>query len=280
MLFPLSLPDPVVALTSNLLGVLQTADRATALRFSSALVRNAPDVLRARNLSPVDRAFKVDARARFRLFGAEVEVCGEDFPLAREMYCRRVYFACPQVTLTAGSTVVDLGANVGLFSLLAARCGCRVVAVEAQRGFIAEISSRLRRNHCEDRVAIECALVGAGHGAFADSTVMESATHFEPGQATPHLSMDTLMARHQLEQIDFLKVDIEGAEFGLFAEPAPWMRRVRCIAMEVHPEFGRVDALERVLRAAGMQTMRADDRLRWNAPITDRAGYLYGFQPR
>jgi hypothetical protein len=56
------------------------------------------------------------------------------------------------------------------------------------------------------------------------------------------------MAKHDLPHIDFLKIDIEGDEFGLFQD-THWLQSVTHIAMELHVRAGDphliVDALTR-----------------------------------
>ena len=44
-------------------------------------------------------------------------------------------------------------------------------------------------------------------------------------------------AEHQIDRIDFLKLDCEGAEFEILAASADVLKRVRKIALECHP-FG------------------------------------------
>jgi hypothetical protein len=42
------------------------------------------------------------------------------------------------------------------------------------------------------------------------------------------------MRDHQLESIDILKIDIEGAEKEVFADSTAWLGRVRAIIIELH----------------------------------------------
>ncbi len=149
----------------------------------------------------------------FRVLGTQVRLKGSEFGLAREIYGRAVYFRPPEVILEPGDIVVDLGANVGVFTAPASVVASRVISVEAQSGFMDQIYENAARNGARDRVEVEFGLIGAGAGAFSDGSVLHSATHF--GAEPPILTMPDLMRRHALDHIDFVKVDIEGSEFAL-----------------------------------------------------------------
>ncbi len=64
------------------------------------------------------------------------------------------------------------------------------------------------------------------------------------------LAMPDLLAENAIDEIDILKVDIEGAEGDLFAECESWISKVRLIIIEVHP--GLVDYLS-VIRSITTQ---------------------------
>lgn len=269
--------SPLTRLGHNVAGVLRRADPVTAVRFAGALLTRAPQIVSSRSLVPADRAM-AGRPARFDVDGTYVEVDGADFSAAREMYGRRVYLSHPNVELRPSSVVVDLGANIGLFTTLAARRGCRVLAVEAQRGFRREIERRLERNGVGDLVTIETALVGGAEGLLADPAKLETASHYEPGQELPSVTMAELLSKHAVERVDFLKMDVEGSEFAILREPEPWLERVQQIAMEVHPEFGDPHQLETVLQGAGMRTTLTDDLLRADHAPTQRGGYLFAWR--
>jgi FkbM family methyltransferase len=146
-----------------------------------------------------------------------------------------------------------IGANVGLFSLLCAKLGAQVLAVEAQAGFISMARENFAMNGVEDRIRLVHAMVGASTGVFACKDCRRSSTQWN-GEPL-HLSMDYLLdmflqGRHQ-RCIHLLKIDIEGSEFALFETNPSWMSHMLHIAMEVHPEFGNVKELLSRTQEAG-----------------------------
>jgi hypothetical protein len=56
-----------------------------------------------------------------------------------------------------------------------------------------------------------------------------------------------------LDEVDFLKLDIEGGEFGLFSVDVSWLRKVRRVALEAHTKFGNPQSLADLLERAGFR---------------------------
>ncbi len=183
------------------------------------------------------------------------------------MYARQVYFALDGFSLSSGDVVLDLGANCGLFTALAAKIGCRTVAVDVQQDLLDQISPILRRNHCESSVSLVWGVVGAGSGLVA---VREDLTRSAP----PSISLTELLSRFALDRVDFLKVDIEGSEFGLFNGSLDWLGSVRRIAMEVHKRFGDPLKLAGVMRHHGFEVHLVENGI-ITREIRADTGYLF-----
>lgn len=251
--------------------IYRTAGAAPAARFAGAIVRNVRQVVAAGNLSPADRAM-APGRYAFQVGGRTVLVDGSAFAGAREMYGRGVYFALPGFHLRPTDVVLDLGANVGLFSVAAGVLARRVIAVEAQSGFVEHIRSNAAMNGCADKVVIEHGLLGPGKGVFADPDRLRTASHY--GTAPPTITVPELFAKHAVDRIGFLKCDIEGAEFGIFQRGEDWLSKVDRVAMEVHPDFGDPEELSSVLRAHGLGVQLLNNDLERVRRLTE-TGYLF-----
>jgi len=229
--------------------------------------------LRSKNLNSADRLMSGRSWP-FTVQGVTVELGGRFFGGAREMYCRQVYFPTPNFFLSSGTTIMDLGANVGLFSILGALAGCKVIAVEAQHGFVRQLTDLASSYGLATDIIVENALVGSGTGMFSDAGSLATASHFE-GVTPPIVSMTDLLARHRVDQLDFLKVDIEGSEFNLFQSSDQWLRQVRRIAMEVHTAFGSVSDLQGMIESQGMSVELRDSDLRVVSQVPPPGGYLF-----
>lgn len=259
---------------TEVIGVTKVAGPAVGLRFAAGVVQKANSVLRSGNLGAVDRLCNARARAYTPLPGTTVYLPAGYFPAAREMYCRGVYFTRPHFTINAGDTVVDLGANEGLFSLLAVCAGAeRVIAVEAQDGFRSLMESHLRRNGVSGRVHLHNVMLGAETGVFADEARRLTATHWM--HDPPVRSLDEIIREEHLDRIDFLKVDIEGSEFAVFDDSFRQLSIVDRIAMEVHTAFGDPRKLAEAIQKRGFSVVLTDNEGQEVDAISEASGYLF-----
>ncbi len=164
-------------------------------------------------------------------------------------------------------TIVDAGANIGAFSLLAARDapGARIVALEPFPSTRARLEETVRRNALEGRVACRPWALGRAdaprHMDDADGIAGHSrslATEGSPTQGVlvEAITLATLWEREGLDRVDLLKIDIEGSEYELIAEtPSEILRRSDRIVIEYHPG-GSKAALFSSLRSAGFELVR------------------------
>ena len=261
-------------LREELAGIARIGGPLCLMEFLARLAAHAGTVVRARSLAVVDEAMGARTRV-FRAGDVSLRVRGA-FGGAREIYGRNVYEAVPGFDVRKGDVVVDLGANVGLFTILAACRGARVLAVEAQSRFVDEIQRHAQLNGCADRVSVEVALLGAGTGFFADPARLRGGSHY--GTPPPPLTRAELLGRHRIERVDLLKVDVEGAEFGIFAGDRGWLACVGRIVMEVHCEFGDPGLLARRLIYDGFAVTFVDNRGVVVPGITEGSGYLFALR--
>ena len=162
----------------------------------------------------------------------------------------------PIHALEAPSVIVDCGANIGStsFSLLHRYSHARLIAIEPDEG-----NARLCRMNLApfgDRATVivagiwlRSAELAVSRTGFRDDqewsfTVRECR---EGEMSDVHgIDLDTLMRDYNIASIDLLKVDIEGSEAEVFANPsAVWLTRTKNIAIELHNE-----ECERVFNAA------------------------------
>jgi len=165
-----------------------------------------------------------------------------DVAVFDEVVIRGEYdFAAPR----SASTIVDVGANIGVTSAwYAARYpGCRVLAVEPEPANFATLQRNVanrpevtpvRGALCGSSGLV--ALVDAGTGAwgFQLAAVNGSA---QTDQTVRAVTLTELFDEHNLDWVDLLKIDIEGAERDVFMGDLAALDRVGAIAVELHDRF-------------------------------------------
>ncbi len=210
-------------------------DKRTFFRYLAAIITSLPAIIKQSGLNPATR--KMNGRKyTFKVFGKSVTLDGKYWGRATELYARKVYFTLPEFRLTKDMTVVDLGADTGCFTILAAKLAERVIAVEAVSSSLDKIRENARENNVLDKIEIVWGIVGSRSGMFANASIRKS--HFGDTEP-PHISFKQLLKERSIDVVDFLKIDIEGSEFDLFQDKdmSDWLSHVRYITMEAHVSF-------------------------------------------
>ena len=167
-------------------------------------------------------------------------------------------------------TIIDLGANIGLTSrwLLSKYPDSRVVAVEPETTNLAVLKRNLK--DVRSATVVEGCIASKDGEVFLALASQADSHHVtdHPGASTlrvPAVSMPTLIARCGLDEIDLIKIDIEGAEADLLKDSAAWIRRVKCLVIELHERELPFEELERRMASYGFRVDRsprfAQDRI-------------------
>lgn len=134
---------------------------------------------------------------------------------------RRIYGTGAQA-VKAGDVVLDCGANVGVYTRLALDSGARlVVAIEPAPENIESLKRNFASEIAAKRVIVyekgvwdkddEMTLHVDPHNSAADSFVIHREGGHE-GKKVPLTTIDKLVTELKLEHVDYIKMDIEGAE--------------------------------------------------------------------
>jgi FkbM family methyltransferase len=186
--------------------------------------------------------------------------------------------------LGAGGVVVDIGANIGVFSLLAAgRQGRRVFAFEPHPENIRFLRRNLSANQLVNVTVCESAVSDlsgwqrlyvntnpAGHSLYATGAVNGGSYDVR----IPTTTLPEIMDTHHLDRVDFLKIDCEGSEGAiLLSTPAAYLKRIGRLAIEFHDNVSAIvhDQIQALLEQHGFHTA-----LRWD--VATPFGFLYARQ--
>jgi FkbM family methyltransferase len=188
----------------------------------------------------------------------------------QEVFVRKCYtpswFYQPRV----GDVVVDLGANIGFFTLSVAgvRRGLRCYCFEPASATRSRLSRNVELNHLTEFVQIHPFAVGGERGKIelksGVSSIHTSLLNNDQigeisGEPVEVISLDDALQRTGETKIDLLKIDIEGAEKDTFAKVSPaTLAGVQRIAIEFHDHFcpGARATVEERLKESGFDRMQ------------------------
>ncbi|GAA0651452.1 FkbM family methyltransferase [Streptomyces malaysiensis subsp. malaysiensis] len=252
--------------------MIRRLDQA-ALDLGREYVRHAPWSVGKRalvenhlNAALRDRPLHRLARTRF---GATFAVDTQDL-IQRYLYLFGVWE--PHMTrwlqrrLKPGDVFVDVGANIGYYSVLASRLvggSGKVVAVEASPTFLRLLQRHARRNGCanirtvnaavSDREELLTFILASSRNMGANSVV----PYDGPAESTFEIAarpLPDLLTEDEITRARVIKVDVEGAEGGVVRGLVPLLDRLRPdaeLTVEVTPqrmaELG--DSVEELLAA-------------------------------
>jgi FkbM family methyltransferase len=139
--------------------------------------------------------------------------------------------------LPSGSVVVDVGANIGFFTVALARvAGARVYAVEPMPGNVARLRRNVDANGLGGSVTVVAHALGDEPGEL---WLLPESAASETGNAAPAAPgvagavrvevrrLDDVADESGIDRCDLLKIDVEGAELAVLRGGEAFVRRFR-----------------------------------------------------
>lgn len=172
--------------------------------------------------------------------GVELQTCAgrDDDGVIREVWAENVYQVLARDLGDTG-VCLDLGANIGAFSLFVARFRpeVRVYAYEPNPENHALLVSNAARNGLAANVLPRPQAVAATRGRArfhpqwtCGRLLAEGAIEVET------VTLEDVFTRDGLTACDVLKADVEGAEYDIFpGASVETLQRIRYLTMEFHP---------------------------------------------
>jgi FkbM family methyltransferase len=168
-----------------------------------------------------------------------------------------------------GRSVIDVGANIGAFSLLAASLGAKkVIGIEPVTKTFNIFQSNVKRSGLSSIIALKN-VVSAEHGKYfqisndndnAGANSMYNVA--ENSEMVRSLSLTTILKMIEGNNI-LLKLDCEGAEYDVLLNATQEeMDRINEIVLEIHtdlhPTFKGKEIIENKLKEFGFTNLRSD----------------------
>lgn len=186
--------------------------------------------------------------------------------------------------------IVDLGANIGLFSALVFRQVPSAIAhaVEPSYATYRILEKNRKANPKLDWRTHWSAMWGTdGEVHFVEDGKASTASHVGADRGytvVPAMSLATLFAEHVRTPIDLLKVDVEGAEEVVLCSNPTLLKQVEALIVEIHPYRCDQARVVRTLEAgfdylydvrsdrASRKPLLLASRRRYNVPCTASPG--------
>jgi FkbM family methyltransferase len=184
----------------------------------------------------------------------------------------------------AGDTIVDIGAGRGedvfAFSRAVGPAG-RVWAIEPHPVSFLALRRLCELNRLANVMALNYACMDRGGELQIETLPVWESNYVRIGAPGPAsyavrgVRFDDLAAEHDIERIDFLKMNIEGAERQALPGCERALRRARCVCIAAHDfraargegnEFRTLDFVKQYLVGAGFQIATREDDQRYYVP--------------
>lgn len=194
-----------------------------------------------------------------------------DIDIFYEIFFKKIYVLSARPASRV-NTVVDLGANVGLSALyfLQHYPQARVICVEPEPSNFKMLTKNLQTEIATGKVtALELAAMGKDGLVSFESAEAKYNSRVVDGadRKVPAVSMPTLMHRCEIDHIDLLKIDVEGAEKYIFSGNLNWLQKVDDILIEIHSNEDHLlcmQAFEQYnFKLERIQTDVANEQLFW-----------------
>jgi FkbM family methyltransferase len=148
--------------------------------------------------------------------------------------------------IRSSDVVVDAGANIGIFTLLAARKARLVIAVEPDPENFRYLKRNVRLNRAENVVLVNKALSNyVGEGFMSGRGPLKALSH--QGVPVKVTTIDEVIRELGLDAFDVLKMDVEGAEINALG--GNFLKNVKELMVEVHDEASYKMIYDRLISA-------------------------------
>jgi FkbM family methyltransferase len=169
-----------------------------------------------------------------------------------------------------GGTVVDVGAHIGIFTVFASSLGAEKVLAYEPSGNFELLQKNVEINQLTNVKAFNLAVAGEKGKSKLFLAANRSSEHTLSSKDHQRnacgavdvetTTLEEIIVLNKLKRINFLKMDCEGAELGIFSKMAPeTLMRIDRIAMEYHN--GNDKHIAQLLKAANFEvrTERQND---------------------
>lgn len=185
-----------------------------------------------------------------------------------DVFIKKEYNLVPDFEPREGEVIVDAGAHVGLYACYAAKIAKKVIAFEPVQQNFQYLLLHKRINRLHNLIALPLALgdkedvktMYIGGDSFGSSTfyqkhvkVYEKYYPYVISSRVRVTTLDNIMQKLGIDEIDLCKIDVEGAERILLLGGQNLLRlkRIKKIVVEVHKSINNIEDVTSLLMYFG-----------------------------
>jgi FkbM family methyltransferase len=241
-------------------------------------------ILYAARLMPFD-TYRWEATILARGARYVVGVRTSEIFVFHEIYGALQYDRHPEFIPQSGWTVFDVGANIGVFTVLQAMHGARVFSFEPNPDSYSRLSRNVTANNLSDHVQLFPTALGDEHGMGSLCVINGGTTGgvvtpangetSVSGVAVPIATLDEVACALPELSIDLLKIDAEGSEVAILRGGERVLDHVQRIIVEYH-SCNLLNQVREILARKGFsEEMIVDYYAEDVAAAQDEVGILY-----
>lgn len=156
-----------------------------------------------------------------------------------EVWSKKVYGDIPT------GEIIDLGANIGAYTIYAASNSTRVIAVEAISQNYERLIRNLKINQLENVLPIN-SFASSSQGTvevYYHNVNNGMSSAYNKGRSNLHetvkkITFENIFNKFNLDRVSMLKCDVEGGEFDIFkGDNLAYLKYIDFITMEIHCNY-------------------------------------------
>src|SRR5258708_1002003 len=160
------------------------------------------------------------------------------------------------------NSVIDAGANIGLFTLQlkALFPESVILSIEPDPGNFQILKRNIQTLQQPENIRLVNKALWFTDGkvylnnSFRDGkewAISVSDNKEEATDAVDAITVSSLMKEHKMDVVDLFKIDIEGAESEIFRDDRDllFLKKVKCLVLEIHDEFNSRERIYKILRS-------------------------------
>lgn len=208
-------------------------------RYAPTKLRNSEIFMEYyRRTRPDSEVFTLDFYEGFKL-----ECRAPDLSAVAETCVLEDYVPLAKFAMRPGIIVLDVGANIGDYSVWAAWHGARVYAFEPELGNVEKLQKNVELNNLQTAITVVPQAVYSYTGHVALTVSNQSAGGHIVGNGSASgvacITLEDFLTGQHIPSVDILKIDVEGAEYEIFAHVLPdTFGKIKAIVGEYHLGVG------------------------------------------